>query len=169
MSAPILEARGLKAFYGPSGMHGVDFEVDEGGVTALLGANGAGKTTTLRAISAMIRREGELSFRGAPLAARACEDVARLGVAHVPDGRGTFTDLTVDENLRLGAYTRRDRRGARRISTASSAIFRASPSGASSRRARCRAASSRCWRSRARCCCGRACCCSTSPRSASRR
>ncbi len=114
MSAPILEARGLKAFYGPvQVIHGVDFIVDEGGVTALLGANGAGKTTILRAISAMIRREGQLSFRGAPLAARACEDVARLGVAHVPDGRGTFTDLTVDENLRLGAYTRKDRREAK--------------------------------------------------------
>ena len=94
-------------------MRGVDFEVEEGGVTALLGANGAGKTTTLRAISAMIRREGELEFRGRPLKARAPEDVARLGVAHVPDGRGTFTDLTVEENLRLGAYVRRDRRKAR--------------------------------------------------------
>jgi branched-chain amino acid transport system ATP-binding protein len=110
MTAPILEARGLKAFYGAvQVIYGVDFAVDEGGVTALLGANGAGKTTILRAISAMIRREGELTFRGAPIAARTTEDVARLGVAHVPDGRGTFTDLTVEENLRLGAYTRNDR------------------------------------------------------------
>ncbi len=110
MSAPILEARGLKAYYGAvPALHGVDFTVEEGGVTALLGANGAGKTTVLRAISAMIRREGELEFRGAPLTARTTEDVARLGVAHVPDGRGTFTDLTVEENLRLGAYTRKDR------------------------------------------------------------
>jgi branched-chain amino acid transport system ATP-binding protein len=107
----ILRASGLKAFYGPiQALHGIDFEVEEGGVTALLGANGAGKTTTLRAISAMIRREGAIEFRGAPLPARAPEDVARLGVAHVPDGRGTFTDLTVEENLRLGAYARRDRR-----------------------------------------------------------
>jgi branched-chain amino acid transport system ATP-binding protein len=106
----ILRAKGLKAFYGPiQALHGVDFEVEEGGVTALLGANGAGKTTTLRAISAMIRREGGLEFRGRPMTARAPEDVARLGVAHVPDGRGTFTDLTVEENLRLGAYVRRDR------------------------------------------------------------
>ncbi len=106
----ILRATGLKAFYGPiQALHGVDFEVEEGGVTALLGANGAGKTTTLRAISAMIRREGGLEFRGRPMTARAPEDVARLGVAHVPDGRGTFTDLTVEENLRLGAYVRRDR------------------------------------------------------------
>ena len=109
MSA-ILSVRGLKAFYGPiEALHGVDFEVEEGGVTALLGANGAGKTTTLRAICGMIRREGALEFQGRPLNARAPEDVARLGVAHVPDGRGTFTDLTVEENLRLGAYIRRDR------------------------------------------------------------
>ena len=112
MSA-ILSARGLKAFYGPiEALRGIDFEVEEGGVTALLGANGAGKTTTLRAISAMIRREGELEFRGRPLKARAPEDTARLGIAHVPDGLGTFTDLTVEENLRLGAYTRRNRREA---------------------------------------------------------
>ena len=110
MTALILEARGLEAYYGAvQVLYGVDFTVEEGGVTALLGANGAGKTTILRAISAMIRRGGQLDFRGAPMKARATEDVARLGVAHVPDGRGTFTDLTVDENLRLGAYTRRDR------------------------------------------------------------
>ena len=110
MSAPILTARGLKAFYGRiEALHGVDFDVDTGGVTALLGANGAGKTTILRAISAMIRREGALTFKGAPLKARSPEDVARLGVAHVPDGRGTFVDLTVDENLRLGGYIRRDK------------------------------------------------------------
>ncbi|MGO9740185.1 MAG: ABC transporter ATP-binding protein [Roseiarcus sp.] len=110
MNAPILSARGLEAYYGAArALHGLDFEVLAGGVTALLGANGAGKTTTLRAISAMIRREGELSFRGRPLTKRSTEDVARLGIAHVPDGRGTFTDLTVEDNLRLGAYTRRDR------------------------------------------------------------
>jgi branched-chain amino acid transport system ATP-binding protein len=106
----ILEARDLRAYYGGvQALFGIGFEVEEGGVTALLGANGAGKTTVLRALSAMIRREGEISFRGAPMRALACEDVARLGVAHVPDGRGTFTDLTVEENLRLGAYTRKDR------------------------------------------------------------
>ena len=106
----ILEAKRLDAYYGGvQALFGIDFVVEEGGVTALLGANGAGKTTVLRALSAMIRREGEISFRGAPMRARACEDVARLGVAHVPDGRGTFTDLTVEENLRLGAYTRKDR------------------------------------------------------------
>jgi branched-chain amino acid transport system ATP-binding protein len=105
----------LRAFYGSTqALYGLDFEVAEGGVTALLGANGAGKTTTLRAISAMIRREGEMTFRGKPLTNASCEDVARLGIAHVPDGRGTFTDLTVEENLRLGAYTRRDRAEVRR-------------------------------------------------------
>ena len=115
MNEPILVARGLRAYYGAAeALHGLDFQVEEGGVTALLGANGAGKTTTLRAISAVIRREGELTFRGKPLTRRSTEDVARLGVAHVPDGRGTFTDLTVDENLRLGAYIRRDKAEARR-------------------------------------------------------
>ena len=78
-------------------------------MTALLGANGAGKTTTLRALSGLIRREGDIRLRGQPIGALATEDIARLGVAHVPDGRGTFTDLTVEENLRLGAYVRSDR------------------------------------------------------------
>ena len=114
MSAPILEAKGLKAFYGPvQALFGLDFAVEEGGVTALLGANGAGKTTTLRALSGLIRREGDIRLQGKPIGALATEDIARLGVAHVPDGRGTFTDLTVEENLRLGAYVRSDRAGVR--------------------------------------------------------
>jgi branched-chain amino acid transport system ATP-binding protein len=114
MSAAILVAKGLRASYGSvQALHGLDFEVAEGGVTALLGANGAGKTTTLRAISAMISREGELLYKGAPLTKSSTEAVARLGIAHVPDGRGTFTDLTVEENLRLGAYTRSDRAAVR--------------------------------------------------------
>jgi branched-chain amino acid transport system ATP-binding protein len=114
VSAPILEAKGLKAFYGSAqAVFGLDFTVEKGGVTALLGANGAGKTTTLRAISGLIRREGEIRLLGKPIGALAAEDIARLGVAHVPDGRGTFTDLTVDENLRLGAYVRPDRAGVR--------------------------------------------------------
>jgi branched-chain amino acid transport system ATP-binding protein len=103
----LLETRGLKAFYGPvEVLHGLDLAVEEGGITALLGANGAGKTTTLRALCAMVRREGVVSFGGRDLKGRATEDVVRLGIAHVPDGRGTFVDLTVEENLRLGAYTR---------------------------------------------------------------
>jgi branched-chain amino acid transport system ATP-binding protein len=110
VSAPILEVKGLKAFYGSvQALFGLDFMVDKGGATALLGANGAGKTTTLRALSGLIRREGEIRFQGRPIAGLATEDVARLGVAHVPDGRGTFVDLTVEENLRLGAYVRGDR------------------------------------------------------------
>ena len=109
MTAALLETRGLKAFYGPiEVLHGLDLSVAEGGITALLGANGAGKTTVLRALCAMVRREGAISFGGRPLETRATEDVVRLGIAHVPDGRGTFVDLTVEENLRLGAYTRRD-------------------------------------------------------------
>ncbi len=108
--AALLETRGLKAFYGPvQVLHGLDIDIEEGGITALLGANGAGKTTTLRALCAMVRREGAINFEGRALNARATEDVVRLGIAHVPDGRGTFTDLTVEENLRLGAYTRSDR------------------------------------------------------------
>ena len=108
--ASLLETRGLKAYYGPiEVLHGLDIAIEEGGITALLGANGAGKTTTLRALCAMVRREGAINFEGRPLNARATEDVVRLGIAHVPDGRGTFTDLTVEENLRLGAYTRSDR------------------------------------------------------------
>jgi branched-chain amino acid transport system ATP-binding protein len=108
--AALLETRGLKAFYGPvQVLHGLDVAVEEGGITALLGANGAGKTTILRALCAMVRREGAINFGGRALDARATEDVVRLGIAHVPDGRGTFVDLTVEENLRLGAYTRADR------------------------------------------------------------
>jgi branched-chain amino acid transport system ATP-binding protein len=108
--AALLETRGLKAFYGPvEVLHGLDLSVEEGGITALLGANGAGKTTTLRALCAMIRREGAINFSGGAMKARRTEDIVRLGIAHVPDGRGTFVDLTVEENLRLGAYSRPDR------------------------------------------------------------
>ena len=109
---PLLEARGLTAGYGETDvLHGIDFAVEEGGVTALLGANGAGKTTTLRALCGMIRRGGEIVFGGARIDRAATEDIVRRGVGHVPDGRGTFMELTVEENLRLGAYTRRDRAG----------------------------------------------------------
>jgi branched-chain amino acid transport system ATP-binding protein len=105
--APILELHALKAFYGQSeSVHGIDLSVEEGGMTVLLGANGAGKTTTLRAICGMVRSEGEIAFAGKRLDRRATEDIAALGVAHVPEGRGTFVGLTVEENLRLGGYTR---------------------------------------------------------------
>jgi branched-chain amino acid transport system ATP-binding protein len=104
---PILELRAVKAFYGQSEvLHGIDIAVEESGVTVLLGANGAGKTTTLRAICGMVRREGEIRFAGQSLQQRTTEQIAGLGVAHVPEGRGTFVGLTVEENLRLGAYTR---------------------------------------------------------------
>jgi len=110
MSVPLLEAKGLTASYGPTQvLFGIDFAVQAGQITAILGANGAGKTTTLRAICQMVRTSGSLRFDGTELVGKATEAVVRLGVAHVPDGRGTFTALSVDENLRLGAYVRRDR------------------------------------------------------------
>jgi len=105
----LLDVKGLKAGYGQTHvLHGLDFIVEDGGVTALLGANGAGKTTTLRAVCGMIRAEGEVAFLGERINGRATEDIVRRGLAHVPDGRGTFMELTVEENLKLGAYTRRD-------------------------------------------------------------
>jgi branched-chain amino acid transport system ATP-binding protein len=103
---PILELRAVKAFYGQSEVvHGIDVAVEEGGMTVLLGANGAGKTTTLRAICGMVRSEGQILFDGRPVHRRPTEEIASLGVAHVPEGRGTFIGLTVEENLRLGGYT----------------------------------------------------------------
>src|SRR5438094_1612671 len=109
MSA-LLEVVGLKAAYGATRvLHGIDFAMEEKSITALLGANGAGKTTTLRAICGMVRTEGEVRFAGQPIQHRRTEDIARLGIAHVPDGRGTFLHLTTEENLRLGAYVRKDR------------------------------------------------------------
>ncbi|MGH7041096.1 MAG: ABC transporter ATP-binding protein [Acetobacteraceae bacterium] len=109
---PLLEARGVTAGYGETNvLHGIDFAVEEGGVTALLGANGAGKTTTLRALCGMIRRAGEIILGGERIDRAATEDIVRRGVGHVPDGRGTFMEMTVAENLRLGAYIRRDRAG----------------------------------------------------------
>ncbi len=103
---PILQLRAVKAFYGQSEvLHGIDIEVERGGMTVLLGANGAGKTTALRAICGTVRREGEIIFSEHRLNGRSTEQIARLGIAHVPEGRGTFVGLTVEENLRLGAYT----------------------------------------------------------------
>src|SRR5258708_4950502 len=106
----LLEAKGLRASYGPTRvLHGIDFAIDEGSITALLGANGAGKTTILRALCGMVKTEGDVRFGGARIDGRLTEDIVRLGIAHVPDGRGTFVNLTTEENLRLGAYTRKDR------------------------------------------------------------
>jgi branched-chain amino acid transport system ATP-binding protein len=108
--AALLEVKGLKAFYGQTqSLYDVGFEIHTGGITTLLGANGAGKTTTLRAICNMVRREGAIRFEGKDLIGMPTEEIVRLRIAHVPEGRGTFTTLTVDENLRIAAYTRRDR------------------------------------------------------------
>jgi branched-chain amino acid transport system ATP-binding protein len=108
--ARLLEVRGLRAQYGPTKvLHGLDFDVAEGGITTILGANGAGKTTTLRAVCNMVRTEGQIVLAGDRIDGLATENIVRKGVAHVPDGRGTFVNLSVEENLRLGAYTRRDR------------------------------------------------------------
>src|SRR5215212_2862515 len=110
MTAPLLEVRNLHAQYGPTRvLHGVSFDVAQGGITTILGANGAGKTTTLRAVCGMVRTRGEIHFGGQRIDGRPTEGIVRLGVAHVPDGRGTFVNLSVEENLRLGAYTRRDK------------------------------------------------------------
>jgi branched-chain amino acid transport system ATP-binding protein len=108
---PLLELRGVSARYGPlQALHGVDLVVGDGEIVAVLGANGAGKTTTLRAISATVRTSGEIAFAGERLPRRP-EAVARAGIAHVPEGRGTFAQLSVEENLRLGAHVRNDRAG----------------------------------------------------------
>jgi branched-chain amino acid transport system ATP-binding protein len=112
MAAMLLETDGLCAFYGATQvLFGLDLTVAEGGVTTLLGANGAGKTTTLRAVSGVVHTTGEIRFHGQSLAGRATEDIVRLGIAHVPQGRGTFVSQTVEENLEIGAMSRRDRAG----------------------------------------------------------
>jgi branched-chain amino acid transport system ATP-binding protein len=104
---PLLELKDVHARYGPiRALHGVSLTVDEGEVVALLGANGAGKTTTLRSVSNMVRTNGEIVFDGRRLTRRSPEFVARQGVAHVPEGRGLFPELTVWENLRMGARGR---------------------------------------------------------------
>jgi branched-chain amino acid transport system ATP-binding protein len=108
--APILSVSGLRASYGPVAvLHGLDFVVNDGEIVVLLGANGAGKTTTIRALCAMVETKGSAQFRGKELVGRSTEWVVRQGVAHVPQGRGTFPELTVVENLEAGAYVRRDR------------------------------------------------------------
>jgi branched-chain amino acid transport system ATP-binding protein len=111
----LLQARNLRAFYAQAEvLHGIDFALDDGGITTILGANGAGKTTTLRAICGMVRTQGEINFDARRIDGRKTEEIARSGIAHVPDGRGTFLELTTEENLRLGAYCRRDRDGIER-------------------------------------------------------
>jgi branched-chain amino acid transport system ATP-binding protein len=108
----LLEIRGLGAGYGAADvLHDIELDVATGGATALLGANGAGKSTTLRAISGMIRRSGSVRFEGRAIERLATQAIARLGIAHVPEGRGTFQRMTVAENLALGAMGRREGRG----------------------------------------------------------
>jgi branched-chain amino acid transport system ATP-binding protein len=108
----MLSVRNLKAYYGQvQALHGIDFDLEEGSMTALLGANGAGKTTTLRAICNMIRISGTIDFEGKSLTSKSTESIVKLGIAHVPQGRGTFTRMTVEENLQLGAITRSDKAG----------------------------------------------------------
>jgi branched-chain amino acid transport system ATP-binding protein len=105
----LLDVSDLCAWYGQTQvLRKIAFEVRAHGVTTLLGANGAGKTTTLRAICGMVRVTGRVALAGEEIAGLATEQIARRGVAHVPDGRGTFKELTVEENMRLGAFTRRD-------------------------------------------------------------
>ena len=107
---PLLRLERVEARYGSTrALHDVSLTVEEAEVVAVLGANGAGKTTTLRAVSGTVRRRGEILFAGKRIHGRGPEDVARLGVAHVPEGRGTFAELSVRDNLRLGAYARRGR------------------------------------------------------------
>jgi branched-chain amino acid transport system ATP-binding protein len=111
---PLLELREVKARYGPiTALHGVSLTVDEGEMVAILGANGAGKTTTLRAVCGMVKTAGQITFAGRTITGRSPEGVARLGVAHVPEGRGLFTELSVWENIRMGAVVRGGQRALR--------------------------------------------------------
>jgi branched-chain amino acid transport system ATP-binding protein len=112
--AALLEVEALEAFYGQTQvLFGVDVRLEQGSIATILGANGAGKTTALRAISALVRTRGRIAFDGRRIDGRSTEAIARLGVAHVPEGRGTFLRLSVAENLRLGAYGRSDGAGIR--------------------------------------------------------
>ena len=107
----MLDIKDLRAYYGQvQALHGLEFHLKEGSMTTLLGANGAGKTTTLRAICNMIRSTGAIEFEGKKLGNTSTENIVRLGIAHVPQGRGTFTTMTVEENLQLGAISRKDTR-----------------------------------------------------------
>lgn len=106
----VLEIQNLKAGYGRiSVLHGISLSVKEGSIAVLLGANGAGKTTTLRAISGLLKSEGNIFLDGNEVNGQSADRIARTGVAHAAEGRGTFTDLTVEENLRVGAFRRKDK------------------------------------------------------------
>ena len=106
----LLDVANLNAWYGPNQvLFDLNFQLNVGGITTILGANGAGKTTTLRAVCQAVQTTGSITFLDKRIDGKATEDIVRAGIAHVPDGRGTFTALTVEENLKLGAYTRKDR------------------------------------------------------------
>ena len=110
MAEALLEATAVRAQYGQvPALHGIDFRIDEGEIVVILGANGAGKTTTIRAICGMVSTHGSIRLGATELVGKRPEQVARLGVAHVPQGRGTFPELSVTDNLAAGAYLRRDR------------------------------------------------------------
>jgi branched-chain amino acid transport system ATP-binding protein len=110
----LLELDNVVAYYGSvPALHGISMSVEEGSIVAILGANGAGKTTTLRAISGMVRLDGDVRIGGRSIAGLSAEEVARRGIAHVPEGRGTLAQLTLLDNLRMGACLRRDRAGIR--------------------------------------------------------
>lgn len=106
----MLEVQNLVAGYGRSRvLHGLNLSLPEGATAVILGANGAGKTTTLRALSGVISRQGSVRFDGVDIGTASAEQIVRLGIAHIPQGRGTFASQTVEENLRIGAYVRRDK------------------------------------------------------------
>ena len=110
MSDKLLEVKDLRGGYGPiQVLHGLDFHVDKGEVVVILGANGAGKTTTLRAVSGMIETSGSIELQGEQIQGAKKADIVRKGVAHVPQGRGTLPELSVEDNLLVGAYVRKDK------------------------------------------------------------
>ena len=105
----LLTMRDVRAGYGPlEVLHGISLDVEPGEIVVILGANGAGKTTTMRAVSGMIARQGQIAFEGSDISSTSAEKIVRLGIAQVPQGRGTFAELSVEDNLRSGAYVRRD-------------------------------------------------------------
>lgn len=110
---PLLEVRSLHVAYGAiQALHGIDLCVESGQIVTLIGANGAGKSTTLRTISGLLRpTRGTITFDGRSLVGLPPHEIVRLGIAHAPEGRGVFANLTVEENLEIGAYARRDRDG----------------------------------------------------------
>ena len=106
----LLEVSGLHAAYGATKvLHDINFSLETGQITAILGANGAGKTTTLRSLCQVVKTTGSIVFDGQQIAGKSTENIVRMGVAHVPEGRGTFAALSTEENLRLGAYVRADK------------------------------------------------------------